>query len=77
MNPGKQDNSRRPAEFVACAEKNKKQQLCPMVANPGKSCYCRDMNSNKISMAVYYCLNHYRQCEIYRQMMRSKRHDGR
>ncbi len=44
-----------------------KRKLCPFVRSPQDECYFLDMNSNKISMAVYYCQNHYHQCEIYKR----------
>jgi len=51
-------------------QKKQKKNLCPFVRSPGPDCYCRDMNSSKISMAVYFCQNHYDHCEIYKRMTR-------
>ena len=48
-------------------EKREKKQ-CPFVRSPDRECYFMDMNSNKISMALYYCQNHYTQCVIYKRM---------
>ncbi len=45
-----------------------KKKKCPVIGYPNKDCYCLDMNSNKISMALYYCQNHYKQCAIYKQL---------
>jgi hypothetical protein len=42
-----------------------KRKLCPFVRSPQIECYFLDMNSYTIPMAVYYCLNHYLQCDIY------------
>jgi hypothetical protein len=56
------------SQGAAAPEKKKqKRTLCPFVRSPGRDCYFLDMNSNKISMAVYYCQNHYDQCEIYKR----------
>jgi len=53
--------------------KEQKRNLCPLVRSPGPDCYCRDMNSSKISMAVYFCQNHYAHCEIYKSMARQQK----
>jgi hypothetical protein len=45
-----------------------KKKKCPFIGSPDKDCYCLDMNSNKISMALFYCQNHYTQCVIYKQL---------
>ena len=42
--------------------------LCPLVRDPLSDCYCYDMNSQKISAAIYYCGGKYEQCEIYRRI---------
>jgi hypothetical protein len=59
-------------------KKNQKRMLCPFVRSPHADCYFLDMNSNKISMAVYYCRNHFKQCEIYKRMtgQKKKKPDG-
>jgi hypothetical protein len=44
-----------------------KRELCPFVRSPQNGCYFLDMNSYTIPMAVYYCQNHYRQCDIYKR----------
>ncbi len=49
-------------------KKNQKKMLCPFVRSPHSDCYFLDMNSNKISMTVYYCRNHFKQCEIYKKL---------
>jgi len=54
-------------------KKNQKRILCPFVRSPHKDCYFLDMNSNKISMAVYYCQNHFKECEIYKRLTRTKK----
>jgi hypothetical protein len=52
--------------------KKQKKNLCPFVRSPSLDCYCRDMNSSKISMAIHFCQNHYVQCPIYKRMIRPK-----
>ncbi len=49
-----------------------KRTLCPFVQSPSQECYFLDMNSNKISMTIYYCQNHYEICEIYKRMKQRK-----
>jgi len=53
--------------------KKRKRRLCPFVRSPSKDCYFLDMNSNKISMALYYCQNHYTHCTIYKRIKTKKR----
>ncbi len=53
--------------------KKQKRTVCPFVRSPSRDCYFLDMNSNKISMAVYYCQNHYDQCEIYKRIKKHKK----
>ncbi len=39
---------------------------CPRITNPpSEDCYCIKLTSQCIEMAIYYCGNHYRECEIY------------
>ncbi len=45
-----------------------KRSLCPFVQSPNQECYFLGMNSNKISMTIYYCQNHYEKCEIYKRI---------
>jgi len=54
-------------------KKNQKRMLCPFVRSPHADCYFLDMNSNKISMAVYYCRNHFKQCGIYKNLIRQEK----
>jgi hypothetical protein len=53
----------------SCPENKKK---CPFIRSPDKDCYFLDMNSNKISMALFYCQNHYKQCTIYKRMKKEE-----
>lgn len=52
-----------------------KRSLCPIVQSPSQECYFLDMNSNKISMTIYYCQNHFEKCEIYKRIKQQKRLD--
>ena len=55
-----------------------KRKLCPFVQSPQDECYFLDMNSYTIPMAVYYCQNHYHQCDIYiREKDKPKDHKKR
>jgi len=45
-----------------------KKKKCPFIGSPDKNCYFLDMSSNKISMALFYCRNHYTQCAIYKRL---------
>jgi len=49
-------------------KRDQKKILCPFVRSPQKDCYFLDMDSNKISMALYYCQNHYQKCAIYKRL---------
>jgi hypothetical protein len=53
-------------------DKKKKKRSCPFIRSPLKDCYCIDMNSNKISMAIYYCRNRYEECDIYKRITKPK-----
>lgn len=42
------------------------EQLCPLVKNPGESCYCYNLDTQvNIKKALYYCTAYFRDCEIY------------
>ena len=46
--------------------KGSEEQLCPLVRNPRKSCYCYNLNTHvNIRKAIYYCTTNFRDCEIY------------
>ena len=45
-----------------------KKKKCPVIGSPEKDCYYLDMDSNKISMTLYYCQNNYTQCDIYKRI---------
>ena len=43
---------------------------CPVLENPEPDCYCLNLTSLTIPLAVQYCLNDFRQCPIYRRYMK-------
>lgn len=52
-----------------------KKNKCPFIRSPDRGCYVLDMNSNKISMVLFYCQNHYTQCTLYKSMKIKKSTD--
>jgi hypothetical protein len=44
-------------------------RTCPVLENPEPDCYCLDMASLQIHMAIQYCLGNFTQCPIYRRIM--------
>lgn len=54
------------------ARKDKKKKLCPFLSSPFEDCYSLDMDSTKIAMVVYYCQNHFEECDIYKRMSQKK-----
>jgi len=41
---------------------------CPFIPCPDKDCFFLDMTSNRISMVLFYCRNHYQDCGIYKRL---------
>ncbi len=52
--------------------KDKKKKLCPFLSSLFEDCYSVDMDSTKISMVIYYCQNHFEQCDIYKRLSQKK-----
>ena len=44
-------------------------QLCPVLDNPEPDCYCLNLNSQAISLAVRFCIRNFRECPIYKRWM--------
>ncbi|MBT4643669.1 MAG: hypothetical protein HOC09_33110 [Deltaproteobacteria bacterium] len=44
------------------------EKKCPFIPSPDKDCFFLDMNSNKISMVLFYCRNHYQDCAVYKRL---------
>ena len=42
---------------------------CPVLENPEPDCYCRDLTSLTIPMAILFCLKDFRQCPIYKRYL--------
>lgn len=49
-------------------------EFCPFVEDPYEDCYCFDRNSLRISKALHYCQENFRECEIYKRILREKPH---
>ena len=55
--------------------KEKANSLCPFIpAAVHIACYCVNMNSRKIINAIYYCLENFEECEIYKRLSEEKRY---
>ena len=44
---------------------NRKKEPCVFVSNPFPECYCTKMDSRNTASAVYYCGEHFEECEIF------------
>ena len=45
-------------------------EFCPFVEDPHEDCYCFDRNSLRISKALHYCRENFRECEIYERILK-------
>lgn len=53
-------------------------EICPFVQDPFDNCYCFNLTSRHVSSAIYYCGNHYADCEIYKKKTACEtKHSGR
>ena len=43
------------------------EDVCPVLDNPDPDCYCLNMTSMTIPMAVYFCLRDFRDCLIFKR----------
>ena len=43
--------------------------FCPHINNPHEDCHCTAMTDRNIRLALQFCWEDYRQCEIYRRML--------
>jgi hypothetical protein len=57
------------AGFTPSTPEGKGNGTCPVLENPEPDCYCLNLTSLTIPMAVQYCLNDFRQCPIYKRTM--------
>ena len=46
-----------------------KDVLCPVLDSPEPDCYCMNLTSRTIPLAVQYCLRDFRTCPIYQRFM--------
>jgi hypothetical protein len=46
----------------------KKKSMCPIMKSLFEGCYFMELNSRTIGLAVYYCSNHFDECEIYKNL---------
>ena len=44
------------------------QKFCPLLKNPEPDCYCFNLNSQTIPLAVKYCQGDYLGCDIYQRV---------
>ncbi len=49
--------------------KDLKHKLCPLLGEPRKDCYCTNMNSNKIPLALRFCGEEFEKCRIYQAII--------
>ncbi len=54
-------------------DSNNGREMCPVLVDPDPDCYCFGLSSIKILCAIKYCLQDFRECEIYQRVF----HDGR
>ena len=40
---------------------------CPFVEKPFDDCFLKEMDSQNIEKAVYYCANRFKECGIYQE----------
>jgi len=43
-----------------------RKQICPVLQEPFKECYCTSMSSQDIEKTVFFCSRKYKTCEIYK-----------
>ena len=44
-------------------------RLCPVLESPEPDCYCLNLSSQAISLAVRFCIRNFRECPIYKRCM--------
>ena len=44
-------------------------RFCPLIDNPEPDCYCANLTSQKIPLALLFCQENYRECDIYQRVM--------
>lgn len=58
------------SEFSILSSKGgeREEKFCPLLFNPELDCYCFDLDSQSIALALKYCHGNYLACEIYQRM---------
>jgi hypothetical protein len=46
------------------------QDVCPFIRNPLEKCYCANLDSLNTEEAIFYCIENFENCEIYRKYLR-------
>ena len=41
--------------------------MCPFVGKHYEECYCTNLNSQDIIMAIYFCNKNFKYCEIHKK----------
>lgn len=68
------DNSQENGMKMNVKNGQKKQgELCPHIQNPNGDCYCFKMTSQKIRQALHYCQNNFKECEIYKRLLKGEK----
>ncbi len=42
-------------------------EMCPILDNPEPDCYCVNLTSLNVQLAIQYCLRNFRECPIYKR----------
>jgi hypothetical protein len=43
-------------------------RICPFVEDPHDDCYCFNMNSHNIRLAIHYCQQNFEECKVYKRI---------
>jgi len=54
-----------------------KKNLCPLIKKPKKDCYCMNMNSNKVQLALRFCAGAFEECRIYQAAVQEEISSGK
>ena len=52
--------------------KKRNDAFCPFIGSPTEECYCVEMSSSSIPLAIQYCQDQYPRCPIYRRIIASE-----
>ncbi|NVL90972.1 MAG: hypothetical protein HWN69_08285 [Desulfobacterales bacterium] len=49
------------------------EDLCPFTEDPHEACYCYDMTKRQnISLAMYYCGKNFKECKLYKKILKER-----